>query len=315
MAMNENNAVTARSETINIMTIIKFVMENLLLIMSIVIPISILVFIICLLIPPTFEVEVTLIPSSNEVNTRQSAAQPGYSETFYNEDPLNLYPQILTSRTLLSNVLEGSTSGDSMKGSTILECLLPGASANNNNVNDGVQLLRRSLGVSVDHQAGIITITVSGKDRQLLPVIANTIAQELDNYMTYVKTSKARKNREFLEERLGKKRQDLQAAEAIFQQFMEENKIINYSPEKQIAYQRLERDVSVQKDAYLTISKELETAKIEEQKSIPSIEVLDAAVPPLVKKSPRTTLTTALAFMSSFVIAVVVAFLRRYKTS
>ncbi len=63
---------------------------------------------------------------------------------------------------------------------------------------------------------------------------------------------------------------------------------------------------------YELLVQQYEMAKIEEARSMPTIQVLDPAVPPEIRK-PRGTLTkAALAAIMAFVCVVFLAFIREY---
>ncbi len=80
-------------------------------------------------------------------------------------------------------------------------------------------------------------------------------------------------------------------------------------PELGLQYLRLYRDYEIQNKLLEFIVPLYEQAKIEEQKNVPVVQVLDRAVPPERKARPFRTLIVLSVFASSFVLFVVVAFL------
>lgn len=67
---------------------------------------------------------------------------------------------------------------------------------------------------------------------------------------------------------------------------------------------RLYRDVKVQEQVFSLLMAQLEEAKIEEAKDVPTVEVLDLAVPPEHKERPRRGIIVVLAFVGSLVVGV-----------
>lgn len=68
----------------------------------------------------------------------------------------------------------------------------------------------------------------------------------------------------------------------------------NEIPELSLELARLTREVKVQNEVYLLLQRQYYTEKIQENKNITTVEVLDEAVPPLKAYSPRLFFHTAL---------------------
>ena len=68
----------------------------------------------------------------------------------------------------------------------------------------------------------------------------------------------------------------------------------NEIPELSLELARLTREVKVQNEVYLLLQRQYYTEKIQENKNITTVEILDEAVPPLKAKSPRLLFHTAL---------------------
>jgi capsule polysaccharide export protein KpsE/RkpR len=81
--------------------------------------------------------------------------------------------------------------------------------------------------ISEDRKSGIITITVSDHDPRRAAAIAQAYVAELDRLVAQVSTSSARRERIFLEERLGAVKQDLNDAAKKFSEFASKNTAID----------------------------------------------------------------------------------------
>lgn len=78
-------------------------------------------------------------------------------------------------------------------------------------------------------------------------------------------------------------------------------------PNIAIEYLRAFREVKIQESVLEIVMPMYEQSKVEEQKSIPTIMVLDKAVPPQVKYSPkRATITIIVAFLLFFILLPIV---------
>ena len=90
---------------------------------------------------------------------------------------------------------------------------------------------RRRLGentsISEDRKSGIISITVTDGDPKRAAAIAQAYVSELDRLVAQLSTSSARRERNFLEERLKTVQLDLESAEKDFSQFASKNSAID----------------------------------------------------------------------------------------
>jgi len=79
--------------------------------------------------------------------------------------------------------------------------------------------LAERTAITEDRKSGIITITVTDHDPKRAAAMASAYVEELNTLIAQLSTSSARRERIFLEERLGAVKQDLEAAEKDFSQF------------------------------------------------------------------------------------------------
>jgi uncharacterized protein involved in exopolysaccharide biosynthesis len=87
--------------------------------------------------------------------------------------------------------------------------------------------LGRHMGVSVDRKNDMITIEVSDTNPQRAAMIANAYVEELNNLVTDLSTSSARRERVFLESFLVQVKEELESTEKEFSQFASKNSTID----------------------------------------------------------------------------------------
>jgi capsule polysaccharide export protein KpsE/RkpR len=87
--------------------------------------------------------------------------------------------------------------------------------------------LEEDTSISEDRKSGILTITVTDNEPKRAAAIAQAYVEELDRLVAQVSTSSARREREFLEERLKAVQLDLENAEKEFSQFASKNSAID----------------------------------------------------------------------------------------
>lgn len=77
-------------------------------------------------------------------------------------------------------------------------------------------------------------------------------------------------------------------------------------PELSLELARLYREVKIQNEVYLLLQKQFFTEKIQENKDIPTVEVLDKAIPPLKPKAPRLIFHTIVGGLIAFLLTSIV---------
>jgi len=84
---------------------------------------------------------------------------------------------------------------------------------------DARDKLQSRTTISEDKKSGILSVTVKDPDAQFAAKLAGAYVQELDRVMAQVSTSSARREREFIEQRLQEEKKVLDNAEQRFGQF------------------------------------------------------------------------------------------------
>ncbi len=92
---------------------------------------------------------------------------------------------------------------------------------------DTRKVLENRTEVFADRKSGIITLTVSDRNRDRAQAIGQEYVEALNHVVITLNTSSAHKERAFLEERLVQVQQDLEKAEKDFSQFASQNTAID----------------------------------------------------------------------------------------
>ena len=87
--------------------------------------------------------------------------------------------------------------------------------------------LARNTSVVEDRKSGIISVSVTDRDKNRAASVAQEYVEELNRVITELNTSSAHRERVFLEERLGKVKQDLESAEKDFSEYASKNTAID----------------------------------------------------------------------------------------
>jgi len=148
--------------------------------------------------------------------------------------------------------------------------------------------LRKNTAIKVSDE-GIITITVKDRDPNRAAAMANAYVDQLDQQNKRLSSGQATSKRVFLENRLKEIERQLSNIENI-----------------------PAREARIKEMLYELLCQECELAKIEEAKSMPTIQVLDRAIVPETSMPRGTMKKTALAGVVSLMLAIFVAFSREY---
>jgi len=150
------------------------------------------------------------------------------------------------------------------------------------------QILRDRTSIKVTKD-GIVAITAEDRDPCQAANLANAYVEELDRRNKQLFVGQATNKKVFLENRLREIKQELSQIDSM-----------------------LSRDAKIKEMLFELLTREYEIAKIEEAKSMPTIQVLDRAVVPEKKCKPKRMQMVLLAGVMSLFVAVLVAFIREY---
>lgn len=271
---------------------------------------------------PTYTALTTFIPQA-----RQSARLPGGLAGIAGQLGISLgddggqsprfYAQVSKSRSILERLLltrfpDPRTATNSADSSTLLQILEVKGRDWADSLDNGVERLSRLLSVRVDQQTGIVSVWSSSRYPELAAAVANTLVSYLNDFNTHTRRSQARERRRFAELRAAEAERELRGAEESLRSFYETNHLWEQSPTLRFEEARLRRRVELRQELLLTLRREHETARIEEVNDTPVITVIDTAVAPQKKSSPRRTLWALFTLVVTGFGSVIAAFVADY---
>jgi len=166
-------------------------------------------------------------------------------------------------------------------------------------------IARNRIDVNANKQTGLITVSVMMEQPKLARDIANFISVFVANWVNDTQKESIRKNLEFINERAAVLGAELQEAENELKKFRETNRNILNSPDLQLELQRLQRQVTIKQEVYLTMIKQREINQIEENKSADVIRILDKSIVQSNPTKPNTKLTLFLSVVLSLILCFV----------
>ncbi|MDY0016230.1 MAG: GNVR domain-containing protein [Candidatus Delongbacteria bacterium] len=171
------------------------------------------------------------------------------------------------------------------------------------------------INVNSNTKTGLVTVSVLMEDPKLARDIANFISVFVANWVNDTQKESIRKNLEFINERAAVLGGELQEAENELKKFRETNRNILNSPDLQLELQRLQRQVTIKQEVYLTMIKQREINQIEENKSADVIRILDKAIDGVLPVIPNKRFVLIISILIGLVLSsmltLLVCFLRR----
>ena len=225
--------------------------------------------------------------------------------------PPEYFAEVLHSRSVLESTLQTSFPVDSATGTPrpLLDILGVDGKTPRSRLEDGVRELDDLIVASVDKRTGVISLRVHSRSPLVAAGVANRMVDLLDEFNLDRRQVQSREQRRFTGERTGQAQEELRAAEAALLRFLQANREYLGSPLLEYQHSRLQRDVQVKQEIYLTLAKAHEEARIAEARDIPVITVIDTAVAPVRRSFPRRKLNTLLGVLLGGIVGIAVALL------
>ena len=150
------------------------------------------------------------------------------------------------------------------------------------------ELLTKALiSTDIDRMTKIMTVKVTMPEAQLSADVVNNLVESLDQYIRTKRKSYATEQRYYLEKRVEQIKDSLSICETKLRDFREENRMIVQSPNLLLQQGRLMRNIEIQQNVYIELTKQLELAKIDEIKDAPILNIKEIAQNPIIKAGPK----------------------------
>tara|TARA_B110000467_G_scaffold55832_1_gene51178 strand:+ start:3200 stop:4189 length:990 start_codon:yes stop_codon:yes gene_type:complete len=152
-----------------------------------------------------------------------------------------------------------------------------------------------------EHKTGLINVDVLMEEPELSAQISNYLYDAVIEFTNSNHNETAKLNRRFIQGRQLEVKGILVSAENKLKEFRSKNRKVVDSPQLQLEFERLLRDVEIQTQIFITLQQQYELARIEEVKEMPSVVILDRGFPSIYKNSPNRKLIVVLsAFIGGF---------------
>lgn len=187
-------------------------------------------------------------------------------------------------------------------------------------ITNGDTLLRRELVIrrlrlmidpSVQPRIGLVRLSISAPDPLLARGLNERLLFHVERFYRESRQTQASAERSFAENQLQEAGAELRTAEDRLRGFEESNRNYAMSPQLRIAHDRLLRDIAMRQQVYTTVLQARETARLDEARSVPVINVVDSPSLPVQPSSRMLLLKVLGAFLIILVVGSLAAIARQ----
>jgi len=169
--------------------------------------------------------------------------------------------------------------------------------------------------VSTIRQTETIEFYVRARDPVLALALANGIVAELNRFIIDANSTVAAGERKFLSSREREQFERLAEVEASLSRFLMSNRQYRDSPELTFEQDRLQRQVALQQQLYLSLAQANEEASAREVRDVPTLIVVNPALFPIFPDSKQLPLFFVLGAMIGSILAAALTMIRAFTES
>jgi len=202
------------------------------------------------------------------------------------------YRELITTTGLLRSLLDSLVPISADKSSTIRELLGGDSDTSRISTDRVLRRLRERIQADADARTSVVAFKIRATTPTTAERMAMIVLGGIRHFNVTTRQLQARERREFLEGRVADAYQTLRTAEAALRDFYLRNRRFEESPTLVFEESRMKRVITLQQELYTSLSKELETARIQEVNDTPTITLVD---PPFASSKPSGPSVAVLA--------------------
>ncbi len=175
-----------------------------------------------------------------------------------------------------------------------------------------IKWIGSNISAIVDKKTSVITLSVTDVDPQVSALMADTVMQRLQDYITLYRTKKARHDLEYIEDLYEQAKSEYIDAQKKYAQASDANQnIILKSVNAYI--ENLENEMQLKLSVYTETAQQLQMAKAKVQEQTPAFTVLQSAsIPVRPSSTPKILIVLAFVVLGGILDAAWVLFLRDF---
>lgn len=226
--------------------------------------------------------------------------------------PPQLYADLLETRAVLGAVATDTVTGAKGERLTIPQFLMIEGSSPELVLEQSIRKLRDavvSTSVAARTTNAVVVRARTGSPRASLE-IAERLLRGLNDFNRQTRQSQAREERRFALERLNTVRRSLSAVEDSLHRFLQGNRQFGSASALRFEQDRLESEVTLQRDLVRGLSQQAEEASLREVRDTPVITLIERPTLPVIRDSMGRVRTLFMWTLGSFFFAVTLVLAR-----
>ena len=271
----------------------------------------------------TSETKLLLINSSSSLSNLSSlAGQFGFSIPTQNDNvdylSAETLPEILASRTLAKSILYAVfDSREFDKPTSLLNIITNNKDIDNTDSNKimtkAIEHISKDI-LELDQikNTPMFSMLVNSPEPQLSADISLVVINELENLQSDFTKHELLYKKEFISERLNDIWNELSQAETKLKNFREQNLQISLSPSNLLQQERLQREIEIQTQIYISLKQQFEQIKIEEAQNKSYFKIVDPPNIPIYHSKPKRKLTVIFSGLMGLIIGGIIAIKKNY---
>lgn len=316
--------INSDDDTLSLVDILFVLAKNIrLILLTAVIAVTVTIIYVLFFTSPVYMTQAKLLPLDSGIqigNLGGLAAQFGVALPRQSEQeifPVEMYPEILKSRTLLNALLERKFDTEEYGEQVPLLAILTYGNEEPDYGLDtlmltAVEYLTQMISLNRSRTTSILTLEVRGPEPQFVVDLSEAIIEEMTQLYRQFTLQRTRDKIIFIEGRIREVEHELMVYEDRLREFRVSNRGYSSSPTLQLEHERLNRDVEVRTGVLIGLKQQYETAKIEEAQNTNLVKVLDPPEMPIYRESPRRTKAVILAGMIGIGLGLILSFIKEY---
>ncbi|NHZ85157.1 MAG: hypothetical protein GWP19_04675 [Planctomycetia bacterium] len=274
---------------------------------------------------PIYTSETTLLlinSGGNQSRLSGLAGQFGFSLPLQDDNVNYLsaetLPEILSSRTLAKSLLHTDFNSREFNEPTSLLNIITNqknidsADSNKIIVNAIKQVSENILEIKRIKNKPMFTLLVNSPEPQLSAEISAVIITELEKLQSDFTKHELLNKKEFILERLDDVQNELNQAETKLKTFREQNLQISLSPTLLLHQERLQREIEIQTQIYISLKQQFEQVKIEEAQNKSWLKIIDPPNIPIYHSKPKRKIIVILTGLIGLTIGGIIAVVKNY---
>lgn len=166
-----------------------------------------------------------------------------------------------------------------------------------------IKSVQERINAGLDKKSGIISVYAEMPDPRVAALVVNEAVNYLKQYVEDYRTGKARKEADFLFDRLAEARRRYQSAEYALSVYRDQHKYI-VTQLADIEGRRLQANLSFTESLYNELNRQYEQARLRVQEETPVYKVLEPAQIPTKRSQPKRTLIVLGFLIVGFVLSI-----------